>query len=482
MKRYLYLVTLLVSLMSHSKAQVIGGNGEGFSANFSMNDVPSLLELTTEAPIAIRWPGGGDSKVSFPALDKPGLGMNEDSIKRLYDEFRDSQGLIKAEAMEKDLAQVPKDRLNPESELMQIIRAQKAVPELQVSYALNVMQGTVQTNLRAIKTLIDSGVNIIAIVAGNETFASYNYDWEKYRNDFEPILKACQEQYPNIPRLLCIGQAIQRKTHIQWNAKLINYINSTGDFISGVDIHYYLMEELKEANSLHPGMVKMEADKPNAQLEKAFDRYIELYRTDDKMQSLVAYLKLNLPDKIYHCTEFGDKEAENWSNTIASGAHIFNTFCENRNSFDVLLVQNLLGNWLWAARRPVGKLDIKVSDETKLNRIPWFALQMANELPLNAKPIKSLSKITARGTYYYYFDCAGDPEQNWPIFISENLHATMELHFVTGKFTYSSAGASGFWSKDSDKFYEVKGIDIATQAGALMLPRNSFGYVKVMVW
>lgn len=468
--------------MSYSKAQIIGGNGEGFSSNFELTDVPYLLELTQEAPIAIRWPGGGDSKVSFPALNKPGLGMNEDSVKRLYDEFRDSQGLIKVESLEKDLVQVEKDKSMTESELMQVIRAKHAVPDLQVSYALNVMQGTVNSNLTAIKTLIDSGVNIIAFVAGNETFASYNYDWDKYRNDFEPILKACQEQYPTIPRLLCIGQAIQRKTHIQWNAELIKYINSTGDFISGVDIHYYLMEEIKEANNLHPGIVKMEVDKPNAALEKAFDKYIELYRTTDKMPLLVDYLRLNLPGKIYHCTEFGDKEAENWSNTIANGAHIFNTFCVNRNSFEILLVQNLLGNWLWAARRPVGKLDMQVADQTKLNRIPWFALQLANELPLTAQSILLPTNINARGTYYYYFDCAGDPEQKWPLFIPENLRHTYELHYVTGKYTYSSAGAAGFWSKESDKFYEVDGIDIANQTGDLILPANSFGYVKVMVW
>jgi len=468
--------------MSFSYAQVIGGNGEGFTANFDNADISNLSELSKTAPIAIRWPGGGDSKVAFLALNKPGLGMNIDSLNRLYDDFRDSQGLIKSEALQKDLKQAAKEISATESELMQIIRTSKAVPGFQVSFALNVMQGTAQSNLIAIKTLIDSGVNIIAIVAGNETFASYNYDWEHYLADFEPILKACQKQYPNIPRLLCIGQAIQRKQHLQWNNKLITYINNTGDFISGVDVHYYLMDEIKEANKLHPGITDIYQNKADAKLEIAFKKYIALYRSDDKMKPIVEYLKINLPGKIYHCTEFGDKEAENWSNTVANGAHIFNTFCENRNSFDVLLVHNLLGNWWWAARRPVSKGDSNPNNETKLNRITWYAIQLANELPLSAQAIKSAEKITMPGTYYFYFECAGDAEQNWQLPIENGLSKRFELHYVTGKYTYSSAGATGFWSKASDKFYEVDGIDIANQTEALIIPANSFGYVKVEVW
>ena len=216
----------------------------------------------------MRWPGGGDSKVAFPAIDKPGLGMNIDSVNALYDEFRDGQGLIKVDALEKDIKKAEKEKEATESELMHLIRTSRATKNFQVSFALNVMQGTPESNLRAITTLIDSGVNIVAVVAGNETFASYNYNWEKYKNDFEPILKAIQKKYPDIPRLLCIGQAINRKTHIQWNTQLFQYVKKTGNFISGVDIHYYLYDELKEANATHPGMVQIKEGKADKHLYK----------------------------------------------------------------------------------------------------------------------------------------------------------------------------------------------------------------------
>ena len=474
-------IIMVMFIAGTMQAQVIGGNGEGFSANFSEFDITALQQLAEEHPIAIRWPGGGDSKVAFPAINKPGLGMNIDSINKLYDDFRDGQGLIKVEALEKDLKKAEKDILAEESELMHLIRTSRVIPNFQVSYALNVLQGTPETNLLALQTLIDSGVHVIAVVAGNETFASYNYDWERYKKDFEPILKAIQKKYPDLPRLLCIAQDIDRKTHIKWNTQLIQYIQNSGDFISGVDIHYYLFNELKAANAIHPGTVTIKQGQPNEQLDKAFKTYIELYRTADQMQLLVGYLQLQLPGKILHCSEFGDKEAEYWSNTVANGAHLFMTFCINRNSFDVLLLHNLIGNWMWAARRPVTKLDGLKTDDNKLNRIPWFAIQLANELPLSAKQLSEGIDINSPGTYYYFFDCAGDPELRPELALRNSSEVSFELHFVTGKYPYSSAGATGFWAKDSDPFFEVDGIDVVKQTNQLVIPANSFGYVKVIV-
>lgn len=72
--------------------------------------------------------------------------------------------------------------------------------------------GSVESNISAIRTLLDSGVNIISIVAGNECFFSYRFNWEKYKNDFEPILRACEKEFPDIPRLICLGQDFDKKS------------------------------------------------------------------------------------------------------------------------------------------------------------------------------------------------------------------------------------------------------------------------------
>ncbi|HRH53815.1 MAG TPA: hypothetical protein PLN38_10865, partial [Chitinophagales bacterium] len=146
----------------------------------------------------------------------------------------------------------------------------------------------------------------------------------------------------------------------------------------------------------------------------------------------------------------------------------------------MLLVHNLIGNWLWAARRPATKLDDVKNKSEKVNRISWFALQLANELPVTALPLDKTIKITSPGNYYYYYDNAGGELYN-PEITSTFSSITYELHYVTGKFPYSSAGSTGFWAKNSEIFFEVKGITIDKQKNQLGIPKNSFGYVRVVV-
>ncbi len=475
-------ISLLLTFCKNNPlhAQVIGANAEGLTFAGSEEDIPYLLELTRLHPVAIRWPGGGDTKLAFPSLDKPGLGLNADSIYKLYHEFTDSKGKVKNDKLAKDLKQAENDSKEPRSALLDLIELSKKI-NIQVDYCLNVMQGTSESNISAIRTLIDSGVNVISIVAGNETFYSYQYDFEAYQSDFEPILKACEKQFPSIPRFLCVGQEIHRKQHIEWNRELFNYIHATGDFISGVDVHYYLMEELKEAASLHPKMVVYKADSSYRSLDAAFEKYIELTRNDTEMDNLLNYFKANIPGKIYHCTEFGDKQAEYWSNTIANGGHLFMVFCKYRNDFQILLVHNFIANWYWAARRPVGKLDYNPENKEKLNRCSWYSMQLANELPYETPALQKITEIAEQGTYYFYFNNSGGKGFKPEIKFRNCKLISFEVHYVTGKHAYSSAGQTGFMDKRSDKNFEVKGIDIVQSEEIEDIPYNSYGYVRVVV-
>ena len=481
MKRFFLISHIILFLNTCAFCQLIGGNGEGFTSNVTSEDIENLQLLAKVHPLVIRWPGGGDAKVAFPALDRPGLGMNRDSITALYEEFRGKKGEVKTEAMDRDLHEYLTDSQKKESDLMPIIRVAHAVKNFQVDYCLNVQQGGVDININAIQTLIDSGVNIISIVAGNETFYSYQFDFEKYRKDFEPILVACQQRFPKIPRILCVAQDIFNKHHQDWNNQLFYYIKTHNDLISGVDIHYYLLNEIMEANDAHPKSLVYKKDSVYPELQNAFSKYITLYNQQDNFSGLIAYLHDNLPGKIYQCTEFGDKEAEYWSNTVAAAGHSFYIFCTYRNSFDFLLMQNLMGNWLWSARRAAGRFDININNTIKINRCNWYALQMANEMPYEALLLNKKIQLRQPGTYYFYFNNAGgaayDPQFDLKGMQVENY----ELHFVTGKFPYSSAGSTGFMSPGSDKTMDVTGITVQQTKTVENIPANAFGYVRIEV-
>ena len=480
MKTFFPLFICLMLFTNRLTAQVIGGNGEGLTSVITASDIPQIQLLNTLHPVAIRWPGGGDSKLAFPALDKPGLGMNKDSIEKLYIQFTDPKDRIKQDKLEKDLKQADIDLLRPRSAILELIDLSKQINNLQVDYCLNVLQGNVESNISVIQTLIDSGVNIISFVAGNETFYSYKYDFEAYRKDFEPILKVCEKKWPAIPRLLCIGQELGKPDHIKWNDALIQYVNETGDLISGVDVHYYLFNELKEANALHPKSVVYTSDSTYELLEAAFEKYITITKRDTGLEEYITYLKKNLPGKIYQCTEFGDKQAEYWSNTIANAGHMFDTFCKYRNDFQILLVQNFIANWYWAARRPVGKLDANPEGLDKINRCHWYAIQLANELPYQTPPLNDKTEIEKPGVYYFYFNHTGEKSILPDIKFKNCKIASYEIHCLTGPHTYSGAGQTGFMAKTSKKTLEVQGIDIYSGNSMTEIPANAFGYLKII--
>ena len=128
----LFILLITILAFSSSEAQIIGGNGEGFTSVVTNSDIPYLLEATKEHPIAIRWPGGGDSRVSFPSLNKPGLGMNKDSIQKMYQEFRDNEGNVQYDKLDKELKQADKDAAEAQSALLSLINISKQVKGLQV--------------------------------------------------------------------------------------------------------------------------------------------------------------------------------------------------------------------------------------------------------------------------------------------------------------------------------------------------------------
>ncbi|MBC8173297.1 MAG: hypothetical protein H7X71_05255 [Chitinophagales bacterium] len=479
--KHILILAGIALISSFLSAQVIGGNGEGFTKVYTEKDIPYLQELTKDEAIAIRWPGGADAKFAFPSLDKPGLGMRKDSIAKLFEEFTDEEGTVKEEALERGLMQVEMEKMEVRSDMLDLIEVSRNVNNFQVIYTLNIMTGNIESNIPVIQTLLDSGVNIIAIVAGNETFSSYNYEWKKYVRDFEPVLKACEQEFPEIPRLLCMAQDVRKENHALWNNQLITYIHKTGEFISGCDVHIYLTNDIKQAYEMHPKQVLFEEGKYYKELDAAFLTYIESYKESTFFDDFISYYNKKLPGKKLYCTEFGDKPAEYWSNTIANAGHTFEIFCAYRNDFEVLLVHNLMGNWLWAARRPARKIDNDSEEGENLNRCHWYSILLANELPLTVTPLQQKTEIKLKGEYIFYFNNAGG-KAYMPVIKSDNGEVvSCEIHYVTGKYNYSSAGATGFMAKGSLPNYEVKGIIISRSDKIAEIPYNSFGYIKIFV-
>lgn len=477
---FLILILFILIYLPKIHAQYIGGNGEGLTETYTSEDLPYLNALSGNKGLYVRWPGGSNAKVAFPSLDKPGLGMQKELIEKLYDEFTDENGLVKQEALEKDLRKADMEKRLTKSDLLDIIEISRGVNNFKIMYALNVMTGTVESNISAIQTLLDSGVQVISVVAGNETYISYNANWEKYVKDFEPILKACAEKFPDIERILCISSQFDKK-HASWDNELVKYVNANGSFISGTDVHLYQANELKQATLLHPGKIHIQQGVFYPDLDQAFKKYIELTKMNSEADDFIAWYKKTLPEKTLYCSEFGDKPADYWSNTIANAGHSFEIFCKYKNEFTALMLHNLLGKWLWASRSPAGKLDVSQDSEKHLNRCHYYAILLANELPESYAVLSQDNVIETKGDYYFYFNTAGATELKPDFSLNGNHISRIEVHLVSGEFPYSSAGGTGFMTKDSTPSYEVQGVSISISQGQITIPANAFGYIIVSV-
>ena len=73
---------LLLLLPIAVSAQNLGMNGQGFFPNHTEQDLIWLEQLPGNITIAL--PAGSDIKFTFPSADRPGFGLNIDSIEAWF--------------------------------------------------------------------------------------------------------------------------------------------------------------------------------------------------------------------------------------------------------------------------------------------------------------------------------------------------------------------------------------------------------------
>jgi hypothetical protein len=126
-------------------------------------------------------------------------------------------------------------------------------------------------------------------------------------------------------------------------------------------------------------------------------------------------------------------------------------------------------------------LDENPEGSGKINRVTWYALQLANELPAEAVVLNPRQVIKDAGVYYFYFDNSGG--QSWkPKFrVGKGKITACMIRTISADFTYSSAGQTGFWDKDSEMSCEIKRIEQKQSGRVQKIPANAFGYMKITV-
>lgn len=461
MKKYLF---ALVLMWQSAYTQNLGFNGTGFFENYDADAIKWLHEWNQ--PFTIRVPGGAISKFHDPYNNRNGWGMSEDVIKDWFNSVgfdEDGQGVDKW---------VNKASMQPDHSYMDdLVNLQKEFPEMTVIYVLNVLNSTPEANMQALRYMIQRGVNIVGVEAGNELYGKYA-SFSEYAKDFEPIFEMVKKEFPAIKTAICAAPMKGQKEKDYWNEQMSKYI---GAYDAAIIHFYYTAKDIQDAYSSMPEKQEMQDAKLNSALDKSYRLAAKTLMENQLFTHHIEEAKRLFPGKSIWITEWNTKPSDVFNNTILNGAWQFKSMIEYRYNVDYLCVHNGVGPDKYGMISRKNKLDS--TSGLLVRRMGYWAYQLASEAG-NAKEIQKQKSYlieipddeSSECMYFTNFEDAWKPD-----FKLENV-SSATIHFVSGKYIYSSSGWAGFMGKGTNASYEVSGIKVETFTGTI--PKNSFGYIE----
>lgn len=463
MKKLLILILLYANV---AIGQNLGFSGTGFFENYDADVEQYLLDM--HQPFVLRVPGGAISKFHDPANVKKGWGMTEKSVKDWFEKTgfdEDGNGLEKW---------LRKTSEQPDHSYMDdLIALQKKFPDMQVLYVLNVLNSTPEANMQAIRYMMKNGVRIVGVEAGNEVYGRYA-SFDEYVNDFSPIFKMLDKEYPDIKKGLVAGANTTRKDIVQWNEALAAY---KGDYDAVILHYYYTQRELGEAYDMIPLRSAYDPNKENKELEKAYDKAAELLLSKQLLKDGIAYARDQFGAKPIWITEWNTKPSEMLSNTVLNAAWQFREMVMYNEQLEFFLIHNGVSPDKYGLISKANKVDSDNHD--MIRRTGYWAYILASEAqggkPLNKTGAQNL-QVDADGEICLYFTNM-DEAYNLALDLSKLNGATVTINYVSGKHKYSAGGFAGYMGKNSVPSYEINGIKRETYNGTI--PKNSFGYILI---
>ncbi len=462
MKKFI-IVLLLISNAIY--AQHLGFNGSGFFENYNEDVVKWLHDMNQ--PFTIRVPGGSISKFHDPYNIRQGWGMDATRIKSWFKETGFDEDGASVEKWVRKAEEQPNH-----SYLDDLIKLQKEFPDMQVTYVLNVLFSTPEANMQAIRYLMNGGVKVAGVEAGNEVYGKYN-SFSEYIQDFEPIFNLLETEYPQVKKGLVAGANLQREDIVRWNDDLENY---KGEYDAVIIHYYYTARELGEAYDMIK-RIAYDENKYEANLDKAYRKAAEELLNKNLFEESVANAKNKFKGKAIWITEWNTKPSDMLNNTILNGAWQFKEMVELRDDVEYLLIHNGVSPDKYGMMSRRTKFDSEQNE--LLRRIGYWAFMLASEVEDGIKLQKNTKhnlQADADGEVCYYFTNLDEAYQA-QIDYGSNKIASATIHYVTGKYGYSSAGTTGYMTKGTQPNYEVKGIKTEDFKGTV--PKNSFGYIVI---
>lgn len=342
---------------------------------------------------------------------------------------------------------------------------------LKVIYCANVKkEATIVKN--DIDFLINSGVDIIAVEFGNETYAATHADFNFniYKDWFEPLRSLIHTTYPTMPCLVFLAPRANesgvlggRNDHSIFNNAAIEYISTHASIFPVAHIYFnsrecpVLSTPLEERDFI-PGAYYIDLDNFYRTVREEAQAQLSLW---DKT---LSYIVQSTGKKVY-ITEWGFDNYATIKNTLAIGDiawRIWNSYSKD-DRITLLLQHNGLSMALAGFICPSKKQDSETTPNVR--RVDYWVYKMFRACS------NIQETISAPGVYQFPCYLGDNPTV---LDYSDDLEVEKTENFlITGENIYSSSGATEWMSKNSTPSYEINGIVDSTNKPFF------FGYTEI---
>ncbi|MCC6764669.1 MAG: hypothetical protein IT293_08395 [Deltaproteobacteria bacterium] len=353
-------------------------------------------------------------------------------------------------------------------------------------------------NLAGVQTLLDGGVDVIAVEAGNEEYAGVNFDFDfaAYRAVFEPTFSAIHGAYPSLPFSIFLAPRPRdsdgdgniasdpddilggRTDHAAFNAAVVAFL-AGADEAYAVSVHWYFGDDEAPVTVAEPPKYVFNPDNPYPDLDAYFEALYQQGAASTLWPNSLAYLQRVVPTRGAYITEFGFSNASGLKNTMGYSMVMWRVW----NTWRTAVVESQMFNGISPSGNgmifPATPKDLNPAGYVNLRRLDYWLYTLLGGVPLATPELPAVATLADPGTHRWWFTNPGGAFV--PAFTMSGVTVrSARVHYVQGQHWYSSAGVCEWMENGSVANYEIDGTESTVVAGALPeIPALSFGYVEL---
>lgn len=338
---------------------------------------------------------------------------------------------------------------------------------LEVIFCANVKEPA-ESAFSKLQQVINGGVNVVAVEFGNETYSKdqSNFDFEVYKEWFEPLYNMVKEAYVDMPCLIFLaprpkesGVLGGRADHSRFNTVAIEYINTHAGCHPTVHI-YFNSRECPTLNS-RPANVVFSADGVYPEWDTFYTNVTNeaIAQIPSLWENTLTYITNSCPGKQLFITEWGFDNYGTIKNAMGPGIVAWN-------------IWNIYGE------------DPRITGLCQHNGLskasPGMIFPASPDKDLNPEGYANLKRVDyfihALFRSRLWFKQNG--EEFTPYFSTDTAtFQNAEVFCIEAPQIYHGSGATAWMSKGTTPSYIVDGISYA-HADAVTFDKVSIGIFR----